>query len=170
MKKKQLVSKFWSRNRDLWNEEDIKKFDQQSFEHNGTLHDENTYDQYTYEMTHLTLPKKALQSILAQTTYCDLQEKSLQSFFSNSNGEIDTLPRLNVQLPSICWKPNAIFRNKDDITTIYRNIIESEDFNINESQEQYNTNTTNNNESQLNTQIIQTLNDEQRSIINKFQN
>ena len=106
---------------------------------------------------------------MAQTTYCDLQEKSLQSFFSNSNGEIDTRPRLNVQLHSICWKPNAIFRNKDDITTIYIKIIESEDFNINESQEQYNTNTTNNNESQLNTTITQTPNDEQLSIINKFQ-
>ena len=145
---KQLVSKFWSRNRDLWNEEDIKKFDQQSYEHNTSLHDENTYDQYAFEITHLKLPAKAQQYVLAQTTYCNLQEKTLQSFFINTNEEINTLPALNEPIlnatnSSICWKPNATIQTKDDIKTIYINILQSENFHTNEIQQQCNINTTN---------------------------
>ena len=45
---KAVLSKFRARIRDVWNEEDIKKFSEQSFKNRASVHNQNIYDQHLF--------------------------------------------------------------------------------------------------------------------------
>ena len=52
---KVLCSKFCFRNWTIWNPEDIKKLNLQSFEYKSALQDQDIINQFQYETTHSTL-------------------------------------------------------------------------------------------------------------------
>ena len=109
---KVLVSKFRARNRDLWNEDDIKKFSEQSFENRAALNDQNVCDQHFFELLNRKLSKRTHNSIMAQSTYCSFQEKTLQSLFTDYDDELIStydISNNSLNFPDhlhICWTPN----------------------------------------------------------------
>ena len=171
---KVLVSKFRARNRDIWNEDDIKKFSEQSYENRSALHDQNLVDQHIFELSNQKLSKRTHDSIMAQSTYCSFQEKTLQSLFTDDDELISRYDISNnsMNYPDysyICWIPNENMNSKTQIKSLYDDILQAMNFETNNIENQYNTNATNSNVPQTIQQISENPNEEQKRIIDKFE-
>ena len=110
---------------------------------------------------------------MAQSIYCSFQEKTLQSLFTDYDDELIStydMSKNSLNFPDhlyICWTQNENMSSKDQIKSLYDDILQAINFETNDIENQYEMNTINKNVPHKIREISENPNDEQKKILDK---